>query len=401
MSDRAPREIALGISGGIGACKAPELVRRLVRSGVQVTAVLTRNAEAFVTPLTLQTLTGRPVIRDLYDLSAGADVEHIALSRRIGLLAVVPATAATLARFAQGLAQDFLSTFFLAVPCQVLVVPSMNTRMLLHPATQANLTLLRGRGVRVLDPASGELACGETGSGRLPEPEQIAGEILRLLDRRESWAGQTVLVTAGPTREYLDPARVLTNPSCGRMGYAIAEEAVLRGARVLLVSGPSPLPDPWGAEVVRVETTEQMRSAVLEALPRTSLVIKAAAPADFRPLRPSSEKVPKASLSRLDLEPTPDILAEIVRKRDGQFLVGFSAGTADYLPSARRKLMEKQLDLVVANRVDLPEAGFGTENNRVVFLTPDGAEEPLPLLPKREVAVRLLDRIEALRRAGR
>ena len=398
MSDSPAREIALGVSGGIGAYKTPELVRELVRSGVTVTAILTKNAEAFVTPLTLQTLTGRPVIRDLYDLSAGADVEHIALSRRIGLLAVAPATAATLARFAQGLAVDFLSTFFLAVPCPVLVAPSMNTRMLLHPATQANLSLLRGRGVRVLEPAIGELACGEHGSGRLPEPHDIAVEVLRLLDRRDTWSRETVLVTAGPTREYLDPARVLTNPSSGRMGFAVAEEAVLRGARVVLISGPTQLPDPWGVEVVRVESTEQMRSAVLEALSRATVVIKAAAPADFRPLHPSEEKSPKQSITRLELEPTPDILSEISRLKNGKRVVGFCAGTADYLEAARRKMMEKQLDLVVANRVDEPGSGFGADANRVVFLGSDGSEEKLPLLSKREVATRLLDRIESLPR---
>jgi len=401
MPDRPPREIALGISGGIGAYKTPELVRELVRSRVKVTAILTHNAEAFVTPLTLQTLTGEPVIRGLYDLSGGADVEHIALSRRIGLLAVAPATAATLARFAQGLAQDFLSTFFLAVPCPVLVAPSMNTRMWLHPATQANLALLRSRGVRVLEPDVGELACGEIGSGRLPEPRAIASEILKLLDRRDSWSQETVLVTAGPTREYLDPARVLTNPSTGRMGYAVAEEALLRGAKVILVSGPSALVEPWGAEMIRVETTEEMRKAVMEALPRSTWVIKAAAPADFRPRHPSAEKSAKASLSRLDLEATPDILAEIARCKNGQKVVGFSAGTTDYLEAARLKLEEKKLDLVVANRVDESDAGFGAPTNRVVLLGADGSQEALPLLSKREVAARLLDRLESLRNASR
>jgi phosphopantothenoylcysteine decarboxylase/phosphopantothenate--cysteine ligase len=401
MSDRSRREIALGISGGIGAYKAPELVRELVRSGVKVTAILTPNAEAFVTPLTLQTLTGEPVIRGLYDLSAGTDVEHIALSRRIGLLAVAPATAATLARFATGLAQDFLSTFFLAVPCPVLVAPSMNTRMWLHPATQANLTVLRNRGVRVLEPGVGELACGETGSGRLPEPREIATEILRILEHRESWSGETLLVTAGPTREYLDPARVLTNPSTGRMGYAVAEEALLRGAKVILVSGPSALNEPWGAEVIRVETTEEMRAAVMQALPRSTWVIKAAAPADFRPRDPSREKSPKETLSRLDLEATPDILSEIARRKNGQRVVGFCAGSADYLEAARRKMQEKGLDLVVANRVDEPGAGFGAPTNRVVMLAADGSQEALPLLSKREVAARLLDRLESMRIAPR
>jgi phosphopantothenoylcysteine decarboxylase / phosphopantothenate---cysteine ligase len=399
MSDRPQREIALGISGGIGAYKTPELVRELVRSGVKVTAILTSNAEAFVTPLTLQTLTGEPVIRGLYDLSGSTDVEHIALSRRIGLLAVAPATAATLARFAHGLAQDFLSTFFLAVSCPVLVAPSMNTRMWLHPATQANLALLRSRGVRVMEPGVGDLACGETGSGRLPEPREISAEILRLLDRRASWSGETVLVTAGPTREYLDPARILTNPSTGRMGYAVAEEALLRGAKVILVSGPSPLNEPWGAEVIRVETTEDMRAAVMDALPRATLVIKAAAPADFRPRHASAEKSPKDSLSRLDLEATPDILSEISRRKSGQRVIGFSAGTTDYLEAARRKMKEKGLDLVVANRVDEPGAGFGSPTNRVVILAADGSQEALPLLTKREVAERLLDRIEALRKS--
>lgn len=397
MSNKPGREIALGITGGIGAYKTPELIRLLLRQQVQVTALLTRNAEAFVTPLTLQTVTGRPVIRDLYDLAAGGDVEHIALSRRIGLLVVAPATAATLARFAHGLSEDFLSTFYLAVPCPVLMAPSMNTRMLQHPATQANLALLRERGVRLLEPGVGELACGEQGSGRLPELGDIVQEVLRLLDRRDAWADETVLVTAGPTREYLDPARVLTNPSSGRMGYAVAEEAQRRGARVILVSGPTALPTPWGVECIRVETTEAMRCAVLEALPRSTLVIKAAAPADFRPVRSGKEKAPKASLSRLELEPTPDILSEVSRQKNGRFVVGFAAGTADFLDSARRKLSDKQLDLVVANRIDEPGSGFESQTNRVVFLGADGEAETLGLMSKREVAIRLLDRIEALR----
>jgi len=398
MSDSAKGEIALGISGGIAACKTPELVRELVRSGVRVTAILTRQAESFVTPLTLQTLTGNPVIRDLYDLSQGTDIEHIALSRRIGLLAVAPATAATLSRFAHGLAADFLSTFFLAVPCPVLVAPSMNTRMWMHPATQANVSLLKSRGVQVMDPAVGELACGETGSGRLPEPKDLAREILRLLERRRTWSSETVLVTAGPTREFLDPARVLTNPSTGRMGYAVAEEALARGARVILVSGPSELVEPAGAELVRVETTEQMCTAVLEALPRASVLIKAAAPADFKPRATAARKSPKASLSQLELEPTVDILAEVGRRKNGQTVVGFSAGTEDFLETARRKLEEKKLDLIVANRVDEPGAGFGAPTNRVVFLGADGSRQDLPLLAKRDVAARLLDRIESMRK---
>jgi len=396
MPDRPVREIALGVSGGIGAYKVPELVRLLVKADVGVHVILTRNAENFVTPLTLQVLSGRPVIRDLYDLSGGVDVEHIALSRRIGLLAVAPATASVLARFAHGLALDFLSTFFLAVECPVLVAPSMNTRMLLHPATRENLAILRARGVRVMEPGVGALACGEEGSGRLPAPGEIFEEIVRQLDRREFWTRQTVLVTAGPTREYLDPARVITNPSTGKMGYAVAEEAVLRGARVLLVSGPSMLPDPWGAEVVRVETTEEMRRAVLEALPGVTVVVKAAAPADFRPRHASSEKAPKGDLpSTLAIEPTPDILAEIGSRKEGRYLVGFTAATTGLLDAARAKLRQKHLDLVVANEIGKPDAGFGSDTNRVVLLAPDGTAEALPLLSKREVAARLLDRIEA------
>ena len=396
MPDREVREIALGVSGGIAACKAPELVRLLVKAGVGVHVILTRNAEHFVTPMTLQVLSGRPVIRDLWDLSGGGDVEHISLSRRISLLAVAPATASILARFARGLALDFLSTFFLAVECPVLVAPSMNTRMLLHPATRENLEILRRRGVRVMEPGVGELACGEEGSGRLPEPVEICGEILRHLDRREFWARQTVLVTAGPTREHLDPVRVITNPSTGKMGYAVAEEAALRGARVILVSGPTLLPGPWGVEVVRVESTEEMRRAVLAALPGATVVVKAAAPADFRFSSPSAEKLAKADLpSTLAVEPTPDILAEIGPRKEGRYLVGFTAGTADLLETARAKLRQKQVDLMVANEVGKPEAGFASDTNRVILVARDGTAEALPLLSKREVAARLLDRIEA------
>jgi len=398
MSDSTSHEIVLGITGGIGAYKSAEIIRLLVKSDVGVTAILTRNAEAFVTPLTIQTLSGRPVIRDLYDLSAGGDIEHIALSRRIALLVVAPATAATLARFAHGLAQDFLSTFFLAVSCPVLVAPSMNTRMLRNPATLENLALLRARGVRVMEPDVGSLACGEEGSGRLPEPGRIVSEILRHLDRRAYWSGQTVLVTAGPTREFLDPTRTLTNPSTGKMGYAVAEEAALRGARVILVSGPAALADPWGVEVIRVETTEEMRRAVVAALPRVTIVVKAAAPADFRPAKASPVKTPKAGWSpTISLEPTPDILAEIGANKDGRYLVGFAAETTDLLSRARSKMLEKNLDLIVANEVGKADSGFGSDNDRVVLLAPDGPEEVLPLLSKREVAARLLDRIESER----
>ncbi len=394
MKDKGVREIALGITGGIAAYKAAEGVRLLARGAVGVTVILTRNAESFITPLTLQALSGRRVVRDMYDLSEGGDIEHVALSRNIGLLAVVPASASTLARFAQGLSEDFLSAFFLAVSCPVLVVPSMNSRMYRHPATQQNLSLLRGRGVRVLEPETGSLACGEEGIGRLPDPEKIVSEILRLLGRREFWSRQTVLVTAGPTREFLDPMRILTNPSTGKMGYAVAEEAAMRGAHVILVSGPSALPEPWGATVIRVEATEEMRRAVLEALPRATIVIKAAAPADFRPAEPSREKTPKGRLS-LALEPTPDILAEIGARKEGRYLVGFAAETGEIRARALAKLREKNLDLVVANEVGRPDSGFASETNQVMFLSARGEEESLPLLSKREVAARLLDRIEA------
>ena len=394
MKDKGAREIALGVTGGIAAYKAAEVVRLLARAAVGVTVILTRNAESFITPLTLQALSGRRVIRDMHDLSEGGDIEHITLSRNIGLLAVVPATASTLARFAQGFSEDFLSAFFLAVSCPVLVAPSMNSRMYRHPATQQNLAVLRGRGVRVLEPDTGSLACGEEGIGRLPDPEKIVSEILRILGRREFWSRQTVLVTAGPTREFLDPMRILTNPSTGRMGYAVAEEAAIRGAGVILVSGPSALPEPWGAKMIRVEATEEMRRAVLEALPRATIVIKAGAPADFRPIESSREKTPKGSLS-LALEPTPDILAEIGARKEGRYLVGFAAETGEIRARALAKLREKNLDLVVANQVGRPDSGFASETNQVTFLSARGEEESLPLLSKREVAVRLLDRIEA------
>jgi phosphopantothenoylcysteine decarboxylase/phosphopantothenate--cysteine ligase len=395
MPDRPGREIALGVGAGIAAYKIPELVRLLVRSGVGVTVLLTRNAEQFVTPLTLQTLSGRAVVRDLYDLSAGGDVEHVALTRRIDLLLVAPATAAVLARFAHGLALDFLSTFFLAARCPVLVAPSMNTRMLHHPATQANLALLRERGVRILDPESGELACGEEGEGRLPDPERIASVVRRSLERRAFWERHTVLVTAGPTREHLDPVRVVTNPSTGRMGYATAEEAVIRGARVILVTGPTDRPVPAGAEVVRVVSTEQMRRAVLEALPRATIMIKAAAPSDLRPSRPSDSKSPKSELpDSIPVEPTSDILSEVGRRKGDRFLVGFAAETTGLVDRGRRKLQEKNLDLVVANEVGRSDTGFGSDTDRAVFLGRDGSVEELPLMTKRELAARLLDRIE-------
>ncbi len=397
------REVVLGVTGGIAAYKAAEIVRGLVREGAGVTVVMTGHAREFITPLTLQTLSGRRVIAEHFDpvgASDPADVEHVGLARSCGLLLVAPATANVLAKMAAGIADDFLTTFHLAVSCPILVAPAMNTRMWEHAAVQENLARLRARGVQVVGPEEGPLASRGEGSGigRLAAPEAIVSRAMALLAIEEAGArgasltGRTVLVTAGPTREDLDPVRTLTNPSTGRMGYAVAEAARDLGAGVVLISGPTHLPDPAGVTTVRVKSADQMREAVLRHLPGASIVVKAAAVSDFRPAAREAEKVKKGSAPRtIALEPTPDILAEVGRAKGERFLVGFAAETEDLAGNARRKLSEKNLDLIVANSVaDGAEGAFGSDLNEVVVIDRWGAEERWPRMSKADVARRLM-----------
>ena len=389
--------IVLGVTGGIAAYKAAEIVRALRRAGCAVTVVMTEHAREFITPLTLQVLSGRPVVTGPFDLSRGTDIEHIALVRDSALLVVAPATADILAKFAWGVADDFLSTFYTAYTGPVLVAPAMNARMWAHPTVEANLATLRGRGVGVVDPEAGELACGEEGMGRLADPERIAAEALRLARRSRSLAGQTLLVTAGPTREPLDPVRFLTNRSSGRMGYALAAAARRRGARVLLVSGPVSLGTPWGVERTDVETAAEMAAAVARLFPDCTACIMTAAVADYRAAAVSPTKLRRGDgPESVALVPTEDILAALASHpgRAGRLVAGFAAETGDPEDAARAKLARKGLDFIFGNDVSRPGEGFDVETNALVGLSRAGGRRVFPRAAKGELAAAILDWME-------
>ncbi len=398
MTRIAGRRAVLGVSGGIACYKACVVARRLTEAGVEVQAVLTAAATEFVGPVTFEALTGRPPITSLWD--PGRALDHVQLGRSAELLVVAPATAHLLARIAQGMADDFLTALVLARDPRVplLLCPAMNDRMFAHPDTQANLGLLAARGAHVLGPVAGPLARGEgEGPGRMVEPEEIVLHAERLLRAAPPWRGRRVLVTAGPTREALDPVRTVTNRSSGRMGLALAKAAWLRGAEVTLVTGPIALEPPAGPETVRVETTADMAAAVAEALPLADVVLMAAAPADYRPVVRLEQKLKRAEGPlRLELEPTPDILAgTAARRRRGAVVVGFALESGDAVAGARSKLAAKQLDLVVANDATEPGAGPEVPTNRVTIVSAEHAE-PLPLMAKDEAAEAILDRVEVL-----
>jgi phosphopantothenoylcysteine decarboxylase/phosphopantothenate--cysteine ligase len=391
-------KVALGVTGGVAAYKAAELVRRLQDEKLDVQVVMTRAAQEFITPLTFAALTGKKVITGMFgpDDASPANVEsaieHIAVAQRIDLLLVAPATADILGKFAHGIAEDFLSTLYLATKAPVVVAPAMNVNMWEHAATQENLAALRARGVHIVNPDEGYLACGMTGSGRLAATDAIVKKVREVLGLRSDLAGRTVVVTAGPTREDLDPVRFLTNRSSGKMGYALAEAAARRGAHVVLVSGPTDLQVPDGVDWVPVRTTEEMRSAVRERAGEADIVIMAAAVSDYRPAAAHSSKL-KRGTERLvlDLEPTPDILAELGREKGARILVGFAAETDNVAENARGKLARKGADMIVANDVTQEGAGFDTDTNIVTLFLRDGREIPLPKLSKFEVANRILD----------
>jgi phosphopantothenoylcysteine decarboxylase/phosphopantothenate--cysteine ligase len=395
-------KIALGISGGIAAYKAAEIVRLVQDRGMQVQVVMTRAAQEFVRPLTFAALSGEKVITGMF--AAGEEhepnldsaIEHIAVAQSIDALLVAPATADVLAHFARGIATDFLTTLYLATTAPVVVAPAMNVNMWNHPATQANLEILRKRGVRIVEPGSGYLACGMTGPGRLAENDAIVSALLEVLGSAQDLTRETVLITAGPTREKIDPVRYLTNRSSGRMGYALAEAAIRRGARVLLVSGPTALTPPASAELTRVESTEQMRDAVLNLLPQATIVVKTAAVCDYRPKSTAGQKMKRKGPMTLDLEPTPDILKDISLKKGTQVLVGFAAETENVLENARQKLVSKNLDAIVVNDVSREGVGFDTERNAVTIITRDEVVE-VPETTKSEVAQRVLDQVVRLR----
>lgn len=395
-------KIALGVTGGIAAYKAAEIVRLLQERGIRVQVIMTRAAQEFVRPLTFAALSGEKVITGMFSPGEGnqpnidSAIEHIAVAQAIDALVVAPATADVLAQFARGIASDFLTTLYLATTAPVVVAPAMNVNMWNHPATQANLEILRRRGVKIVEPGSGYLACGMTGPGRLAENEAIVAAALEALGASQDLAGETVLVTAGPTREKIDPVRYLTNRSSGRMGYAIAEAALRRGARVLLVSGPVSVTPPGAAEVTGVESAEQMRQAVLDLLPQATIVIMTAAVSDYRPKTEAAQKIKRKGLMTLDLQATPDILQELSARKESQIVVGFAAETENALENARQKLASKRLDAIVVNDVSREGVGFDSDRNAVTILTHDDVIE-VPETTKWDVAQRVLDQVVRLR----
>jgi phosphopantothenoylcysteine decarboxylase/phosphopantothenate--cysteine ligase len=396
--------ITLGVTGGVAAYKAAELVRRLQQDGFSVQVVMTRGAREFVTPLTFAALSGQKVITDLFADSSGGEanlesaIEHIAVAQRTDLLLVAPATADILAKFARGIADDFLTTLYLASTAPVVVAPAMNVNMWNHAATQENVKMLRARGVNVVDPAEGYLACGMTGAGRLAGQEAIVAAVREALKAQRDLDGETVLITAGPTCEDLDPIRYITNRSSGKMGYAVAEAAALRGAKVILVSGPTNLEVPAGVERIDVRTARDMHHAVVDHIAGASIAIFAAAVADYRPTEQHAEKIKKENAPlTISLEPTSDILAEVAKNKGQKIIVGFAAETDRVAENARKKLSAKNADLIVANDVTAEGAGFDQDTNVVTLFSSDGRDLALPKMSKSEVAQRILEEVLRLR----
>ena len=403
------KNVALGVGGGIAAYKAAELARALMERGFSVQVLMTRSAEEFIRPLTFAALTGRKVITSLFSAASSEDtlasaIEHIRVAQENQVLVIAPATADLLAKLAHGLADDFLTTTYLAFTGPVVLAPAMNTNMWNHPATQENLAKLRSRGHVIIEPDDGILACGMVGPGRLAEPERIAEAVTAVADARKhsksDLDNETVLITAGPTQEPLDPVRYLSNRSSGKMGYALAEAAVARGARVILVSGPVSLAAPADVELIPVRTAVEMRKAVLDHLEQATIIIKAAAVADYHRANPPQQKVKKtAARMSLELDPTPDILAEAGRKKGDRLLVGFAAETQNLIEEARRKLQSKNCDMVVANLVSQPGIGFESDENEVTLVLSTGETIPIARASKASVAQRIFDEMLKLRLA--
>jgi phosphopantothenoylcysteine decarboxylase/phosphopantothenate--cysteine ligase len=395
--------ITLGVTGGVAAYKAAELVRRLQQDGFTVQVVMTRSAREFVTPLTFAALSGQRVITDLFAESGGeanleSAIEHIAVAQRADLLLVAPATADIIAKFARGIADDFLTTLHLASTAPVVIAPAMNVNMWNHPATQENLEMLRARGAHIVEPDEGYLACGMTGPGRLAGQEAIVAAVRDVLKLKRDLEGETVLVTAGPTCEDIDPVRYITNRSSGKMGYAVAESAARRGARVILVSGPTALDTAAGVDRVSVRTALEMQQAVRRYFSEASVGIFAAAVADYRPAEPLEQKMKRSKDSlTIRLEPNPDILASVAVEKGSRLVVGFAAETDHVAENARKKLAAKNADLIVANDVTAEGAGFDVDTNVVTLLARDGRDLALPKMSKREVADRILDEVVRLR----
>jgi phosphopantothenoylcysteine decarboxylase/phosphopantothenate--cysteine ligase len=397
--------VVLGVGGGIAAYKSAELARALMERGMRVQVVMTDAAREFITPLTFASLTGHKVVTGLFASGSSEEtlssaIEHIAVAQDNEILVIAPATADLLARLAHGLADDFLTTMYLAFTGRVVLAPAMNNNMWTHPATQENVAVLRQRGHIIVEPEEGLLACGTTGPGRLAEPDKIAGVVAGLGFGAHDLEGETVLVSAGPTQEPLDPVRFISNRSSGKMGYALAESAAQRGAQVILVSGPVQLAEPRGVRVVHVRTALEMHDAVLAHLNEASIIVKAAAVADYHLAQVPRHKMKKTAMRlSLDLDPTLDILAELGRKKGDRLLIGFAAETQNLIESARQKLESKNCDMVVANLVNQEATGFEADENEVVLVLSTGETIPLSRAPKREIADRIFDQVLKLRLA--
>ena len=390
----ANKTIVLGITGGIAAYKAADIASKLTQAGARVEVVMTESATRFIAPLTLRSITGRPVVTDMFEPASEFSLEHIALAEAADIVVIAPTTANTIAKIAAGIADDMLTCLVLATKAPVIVAPAMNDNMFQNPVTQENLAKLKARGFIIIEPAYGRLASGKTGWGRLAEVETIIGTIKQVLGRKGDLAGKRIVVTAGGTQESIDPVRHIGNRSSGKMGYAVAEAARDRGASVSLITAPTSLPEPAGIEVTHVQTARQMKEAVAKAVAKTDALIMAAAVADYQPKNIAKAKIKKETPSlTLELVRTPDILTEV----KGNFIkVGFAAESEDVVANARQKLEKKQLDLIVANDITDAKSGFDVDTNKVTLIDRKGKTESLPLLSKREVADRILDRVVQL-----
>ncbi len=388
------KKILLGITGGIAAYKTANLASMLAKLHAEVHVIMTRNAQQFISPVVFEALTGNKVIDDVFDRDSGYHVAHIAMAQEADVVMIAPASANIIAKLANGIADDMLSTTMLAVTAPVMIVPAMNTKMYEHPATQANLEKLRAYGYRVIDPASGYLACGDTGKGKMPGEEELLEHLLLEAACDKDLSGKKVLITAGPTMEPIDPVRFITKHSTGKMGWALAKNAARRGAQVVLVSGPVHLPAPVSVKMIPVTTAQEMYEAVDAQFDSQDIVVMSAAVADYRPKHTESEKIKKQDAAAiLDLERTKDILGSMSKRKNGQFLCGFSMETEHMLENSRAKLEKKNLDMIVANNLRMEGAGFGTDTNIITIITKDAANE-LPIMSKDEAAHAIFDQIK-------
>ena len=395
MRSLIDKKIVLGVTGSIAAYKAVELLRYLTKAGAKVTVAMTANATWFVGPLTFETLSGSPVIQDMFS-QPGTSLDHVTLGQGNDLIIIAPATANFLAKMAHGLGDDFLSTLVLAATPQILVCPAMDKEMFVNSIVQSNILRLKEQGYIVMEPDEGVLASGAVGVGRFPDPVHIVEKAGHLLSDHDL-KGLKLLVTAGPTIEYLDPVRIVTNRSTGKMGYALAKAAWRRGAEVTLISGPTHLDPPMGVKTVKIQTTEEMREAVLHVYTRQDVVIKAAAVSDYKPLKKAQEKEKKTSAITVEMGPTPDILEELGRQKGDVVLVGFAAETMNHRANALNKIEKKNLDMIVLNDVSREDRGFAADSNEVRIIDRKGNEEVVPLMSKEDVADRILDRIKGLK----